>query len=222
MELCKDNIFDYIQNLSFEIDEIISSSEFDRVRIKNVLYSYQKITSYLITIELFEDVRNFIIAGQDMAEAQLPKEYESLKKIYELHSFVKQYCENKIKTSSDCFEKYDYLGFALEINPNNVYLFNYVIEEYEKLELHKELISVYKLMFFYLLNPIYFEKIGDLYYKMEEWNNALDAYLTCAESSEEYAEIYKKLADVFEKINDNDSRLACLEHARTIEGANGL
>lgn len=222
MELDKEHIFENIQNLVVEVDEILSSSEFDKTRIKNAIFNYQKIASFLITLELSEDVRNFLIVGQDMAEAELPKEYEPLKKIYVLHSFVKQYCENKIKTVSDSVEKYEYLSFALEINPSNVSLFDYVIEEYETSELYKELINVYKLMFFYLLNPIYFEKIGDLYCKMEEWNNALDAYLTCAESSEEYAEIYKKLADVFEKINDNDSRLACLEHARTIEGANGL
>ena len=157
-----------------------------------------------------------------MAEVSLPQEYEPLKKIYQLHSYIKQYCENKIKNSNNNEEMLDYLSFALEVNPNNVSLFNYVIEQYEEAELNKELINVYKLMFFYLLNPVYFEKMGDIYYKMEEWNSALDAYLTCAESSDEYAEIYKKLANVFEKINDNESRLACLAHAETIEDSNGL
>lgn len=88
-------------------------------------------------------------------------------------------------------------------------------------KLYKELIELYRTEFFYSMNPLCFEKIGDVFFTEEKYEEALDSYMSCAECSENYSQIFEKLADVFGKLNDNDSRIACLEQIKIIKGNNG-
>lgn len=167
-----------------------------------------------------QNAADFLLSDNNNTEIELPKEYSPLKKISEFRSFVRSVCENKIKTAlaEQNFDKaVDYLIAALKSDIKNIVLFNYVSDFYLKNKLYKELIDLYKLMFIYSLDSVYFEKMGDIYLLQNDYDSALDAYLNCAESSDETVRIYQKLADVFGKINDNDSRLACLEHIKIIE-----
>ncbi len=106
-------------------------------------------------------------------------------------------------------------------NPQNIKLIDSVEKDFIDTKLYTELIELYRLEFFYTMNPICFEKIGDILYKQKKYEEALDSYLSCAEISENYSPIFKKLGKVFGKINDNDSRLACIEQAKLIERENG-
>lgn len=105
------------------------------------------------------------------------------------------------------------LSLAFLENSQNIDLIKYIEKEFIDSELYNEVIELYKLEFIYTSNPICFEKIGDIYVLTNELEQALDAYLNCAEISEDNHDIYIKLADVFGKLNDNESRIACLKQA---------
>lgn len=225
MALNNKNIFNEISVFESNVESILDSP-LDREKIKNTLFQYFEIANFLVSKDdTPENVSNFLVTGQDLIDIELPHDYEPLKKVYKLYSYIKNQCAESIEKSlisQDYDAVTDTLTFALQADVRNICLTDCVVEKFKNNKLYKELISLYKLMFIYDLNPIHFEEIGDLYYITEKYQDALDAYLNCAESSDEYADIYRKLAKVFEKINDNDSRLACLEHAKTIEGGNEL
>lgn len=108
---------------------------------------------------------------------------------------------------------------AVREDMKNVVLIEHLEKEFIENNLLNDLIEMYKLMFYYTIKPIYFEKIGDILCKQEEYSEALENYLNCAEGMGGYSQIYRKLADVFEKLNDNESKLACLKQVELIEGA---
>ena len=108
---------------------------------------------------------------------------------------------------------------AVREDMKNVVLVELLEKDFIENNLLNDLIEMYKMMFYYTIKPTYFEKIGDILYRQEEYSEALDNYLNCAEGIGGYSQIYKKLADVFEKLNDNESSLACLKQAELIEGA---
>lgn len=223
MELNNENIFKAINNLDSKISAIMNIEfNLETDKVNDILLNYFEISDFLVTkSDTPENVISFIILGDDLIDIKLPQEYEPLKKIHDLYDYIKIYIEKNIQFAleeNDYNKIYKLLSFAMKTNVKNIVLAEYIADKFEQCGLNKELIDLYKLMFIYNLNPKYFEKIGDIYYKMEEYQDALDSYLNCAEVSEEYAEIYRKLANVFETINDNDSRLACLSHAEIIEG----
>ncbi|MCM1266145.1 MAG: tetratricopeptide repeat protein [Candidatus Gastranaerophilales bacterium] len=223
MVINKNNVLVKIAELNSCIQTVIDS-DFNIEYIEKIISDYLIISKFLVSQnDSPENVLSFLIAGEELIEIDLPSEYEPLKHIYKLYSYIKQYTEDNIKSAiqNNNFDKiFELLSIALKCDIKNIILVNYIVEAFEKNELYKELIDLYKLMFVYDLNPLYFEKIGDIYYKQEEYQEALDSYLNCAELSDDYAEIYRKLANVFEKINDNESKLACIKQADTIEGKN--
>ena len=170
------------------------------------------------------EVIKFLLSDNNRNIDDLPDEYTPLQEINTFYEFIKRQYELKIKETlfNDDFPAAAlYLSDAVRIDIKNVELFNLIADSFIKNNLHKDLIELYRTMFIYTTNPEYFERMGDVYVLQEDYNAALDAYLDCAESSDETVELYEKLADVFGKINDNDSRLACLEHIKVIEAENG-
>ena len=227
MTINEQNVFLQLEKFNSKIDEIINRApdNFDYSECEDVVRLYLHISSVIVTMEnVPENVLLFLSSDDNLNDIDIPEKYAAIKRIDDFNSFIELFYEDKIKKSlkyNDISKLTEYLVQAVKICIKNIELFKYVTDFYKENKMYKELIEIYKLMFIYSLNSVYFEKIGDMHYLLEDYNSALDSYLTCAESSDESVEIYKKLADVFEKINDNDSRLACLEHIKTIEEANG-
>jgi len=225
MVITKQNVFRCLDGLESKIEAVISkkADSFDYSKCRDIIQEYNEISGIIASLDnLPEDTARFLTSGE--ADVKLPEKYEKLKCIDKLYSYINTVYDAKIKEALKKKNQalaIDSIVSAMKLDAKNIELFNNIAAFYTEQNLQKELIEIYKLMFIYSLNPLYFEKIGDTYMELKEYNSALDSYLTCAESSEESAEIYKKLADVFGKINDNDSRLACLEHIKIIEGANG-
>lgn len=116
---------------------------------------------------------------------------------------------------------YDEICKEIELNPKNVSLVENLEERFKKAGLQEELIKLYKIAFIYNVEPKYFEKIGDLYNEVENYEEAINYYLNYCESSKVTPEIYYKLADTFKKNNDLESHHACIEYAKKLELENG-
>lgn len=175
--------------------------------------------------KLPEAVYKFSVNHLENEEIVLPVGYEPLKTVFELYSVIRESASLLIKNSvksKDYKSAFNLLIRAVRLNIKNIDLFGMISELFIEQELFTELIELYKIEFVYTSNPLCLERVGDVYVKLEDYESALDYYLNCAEVSVDYAQIYIKLADVFGRINDNDSRLACLEHAKKLEGSNGL
>lgn len=227
MNLTKKNLFKYIANFEKDINDYIKQnsgseqiSSFDELTLE-----FDKISTFIINDNnIPESVLNFISAENFEKDAILPTGYEPIKSILNLYEFIKDFAQSNIDKAiknKDFESVIDNLTLAIKTDIHNVPMLEVVAQKFKELNLNSELIELYKLMFVYTLNPLYFEKIGDILFDIEEYEEALDAYLNCAEGSEEYSRIYEKLAEVFGKINDNDSRIACLEHAKRIQEENG-
>lgn len=226
MKLSVNNMFDNINDFSKEVKIFINSENFDVVKGFELLDKYKNLSTFIVSQKnILEEVATFLISDENVEEIVLPKEYLNLKSVLKLHDYIRKYYDDLIKNdvkNEKLEESIEHLVYAIRFNIKNVFMFEYLVNYYQDNDLNKELVDIYKLIFIYTLNPKYFEKIGDIYLKLEDYNSALDSYLSCAESSEETVEIYKKLAVVFEKINDNDSRLACLNHIKTLEASNDV
>lgn len=116
---------------------------------------------------------------------------------------------------------YEELCRAIEDHPKNVKLVDKFATRFKKARLYEELIKLYKMAFVYNVEPKYFEKIGDLYTKIENYEEAINYYLNYCESTKPTPKIYYKLADVFEKNNDSESKHACLDFAKKLETEHG-
>lgn len=116
---------------------------------------------------------------------------------------------------------YEALCRAVEESPKNVKLVVKLASRFKKAGLYEELIKLYKLAFIHNVEPKYFEKIGDLYVKTENYEEAINYYLNYCESAKPTPKIYRKLATVFEKNNDTESKHACLEFAKKLEAERG-
>lgn len=226
MKLSVNNIFDNINDFSKEVKIFINSENFDVVKCFELLDKYKDLSTFIVSQKnILEEVATFLISDENVEEIVLPKEYLNLKSVLKLYDYIRKYYDDLIKNdvkNEKLEEAIEHLVCAIRFNIKNVFMIEYLVNYYQDNDLNKELVDIYKLIFIYTLNPKYFEKIGDIYLKLEDYNSALDSYLSCAESSEETVEIYKKLAVVFEKINDNDSRLACLNHIKTLEASNDV
>jgi len=220
MVITKQNVFRCLDGLESKIEAVISkkADSFDYSKCRDIIQEYNEISGIIASLDnLPEDTARFLTSGE--ADVKLPEKYEKLKCIDKLYSYINTVYDAKIKEALKKKNQalaIDSIVSAMKLDAKNIELFNNIAAFYTEQNLQKELIEIYKLMFIYSLNPLYFEKIGDTYMELKEYNSALVSYLTCAESSEESAEIYKKLADVFGKINDNDSRLACLEQIKKL------
>lgn len=106
---------------------------------------------------------------------------------------------------------------AFKDNPVNISFVDYLEKDFLANGLETELIELYKMKFYYTLEPNVFEKIGDIYYNNKEYDQALTSYLDCAEISENNSKIYKKLANTFKIMGDEKSAQACMEQFKLIE-----
>lgn len=210
-------ITDNIRSLSKSIE-----NNFDKDEIERIYSDYDDICLDIIADESIpKDISDYIL--KDLTNIQLPQKYLILSEMYEFKERITKILRNKIsdavKTGSFS-EIADYLMFALRVDIKNVELYDYVADLYKENELYKELIEVYRTAFIFTTNPDYFTKIGDVQILMKNYDSAIDSYLSYAEIKGPTAEIYKKLAELFDKINDNESKLACIEQMKSLEVSN--
>ena len=112
---------------------------------------------------------------------------------------------------------YEELCKEIELHPKNVKLVGKLASRFKKAGLYEELIKLYKMAFVYNVDTKFFEKIGDLYKKIENYEEAINYYLNYCESTKPTPRIYYKLAEVFEMNNDLESKQACLDFAKKLE-----
>lgn len=116
---------------------------------------------------------------------------------------------------------YEELCRAIEESPKNVKLVDKLATRFKKAGLHNELIKLYKMAFIYTEQSKYFRKIGDLYNKLENYEEAINYYLNYCETTKPTPKIYYTLAETFEKNNDLESKQSCLEFAKKLEAEGG-
>ena len=116
---------------------------------------------------------------------------------------------------------YEELCKAIEESPKNVTLVEKLETRYKKAGLYEELIKLYKMAFIYTEQAKYFKKIGNLYKKLENYEEAINYYLSYCEITKPTPKIYYTLADIFEKNNDLESKQSCLEFAKKLEAERG-
>lgn len=132
---------------------------------------------------------------------------------------IKDY-ENRLKL---LIEKGDYPAISQLLvdsfldNPQNIYLIKYIEKDFLDSKLDKELVELYQLAFYYTSDFLYLEKTGDVYLHLKDYEAAINAYLNCAEVSVNYASIYKKMANVFELLDDKASMQTCLEQYKLLK-----
>ncbi|MBR3890205.1 hypothetical protein IKJ53_06785, partial [bacterium] len=138
-----------------------------------------------------------------------------------IYKYYSEKIKDSIKTGNES-AVFDYLAQAVELDVKNVVLVEEISSKFKKSEKLEELIKLYKIMFVRTVKPKYFEKIADLYVKLEQYDEAINYYLNYCESVEPSAKVYYKLADTFAKNNDTESMQSCLEFAKKLEAENGL
>lgn len=115
----------------------------------------------------------------------------------------------------------NYISIAIRTDLKNIKLLEKLSSAFKENFLYSELSEIYKMLFIYTSNINYLEKIGDFDYKNGKYESALDNYLGFAEISDPNPRIYKKMAKVFGKLGDNDSKSACLKQVKILEDENG-
>ena len=93
-------------------------------------------------------------------------------------------------------------------------------KEFMKVKMYDDLIKAFRLSFISTSDVKWLEKIGDVQYMSKDYSSALDSYFSYAENSNLTSGIYKKLAKVFDKLDDEVSKNACLEQAKILEDSN--
>lgn len=116
---------------------------------------------------------------------------------------------------------YESLCKAIEQSPKNVKLVEELAPRFKNAGLQEELIKLYKIAFIYNVEPEFFEKIGDLYNELENYEEAINYYLNYCESTQPTPKIYYKLAELFKKTNDLESAKTSVEFAKKLESENG-
>lgn len=115
---------------------------------------------------------------------------------------------------------YEELCKAIESHPKNVKLAIKLASRFKKAGLYEELIKLHKMAYIYNVEPKHFEKIGDIYMQIGKYEEAINYYLNYCESAKPTPKVYYKLAEVFEKNNDLESKESCLEFAKKLEAEN--
>jgi len=224
MELTKHNVQIYLEHYSSKIDKFVKDKVFDYNSLQSLLKEFDKISAFLMSDNDTPDiVKNFLSDEYLNPEIKLPAKYKNLNCIFKLRNYVKSYSEEHIKA---LFKKKEYkkaieiLALAVQTDIRNVVMVENILDLYRQHNMYQRIVELYQMMFVYTMDPLYFEKIGDTYFSAEKYQEAIDSYLNCAEYTDDNVGIYEKLADVFGKINDNESRIACLNHIKVLRGAN--
>lgn len=225
MELTEHNVSLYIDNYSSDIDEVINSNIVDREKLYSILSEFDNISAFIISKKSTpDDVKTFLSEEYLNPDSNISNKYIGLKSIFKLKSYIKNIAEKEIKKAlknKDYSKVISELAMAITTDIKNIVMFEYIIDLLKEKEQFKKIIELYRMMFVYTLNPMYFEKIGDAFADMNNYQEAIDSYLSCAEYTDNYAEIYEKLAEMFKKVNDEESRIACLKQVDAIRGENG-
>jgi len=224
MNLTEKNLFKYLKDYSERIYHFINNETIDEAVLKDLLNDFDDISVFLILSDKTPKIVKDYISAENFDEnTNLPEDYSEIKSVLKLREYITKKCTKNIKNSiknKNFTDIIKYISIGLKADNKNTVLAENIAEMYKENELYSNLIELYRIMFIYTENPLYFEKIGDTYYDTEKFNEAIDSYLNCAEATEDYVQIYEKLAKTFGKVNDNESRIACLNHIKQIGGKN--
>lgn len=220
MSISKSKLHDYLDDFKKRVDALSSDGvDFNNTDgIDLIISLYDEISSFLIDAKGIPDVvRRYIISKE---EEKLPDEYSALFALNRLYEAIRLSAKKQIDSyvsEKNYSEAIEIFSKALRFDVRNIELIEYIEPVFKNYGLNNELIDLYKVEFVYTLNPLCFEKAGDIYYEANDFNSAIDSYLNCAEISENYLSIYEKLAEVFGKTNDETSKNACLEQIKRIK-----
>ena len=205
----------------FQTDaESITNVDFENTEKINIIISkYNEMSAFISDLKgIPEEVRKFVISGEK--PDRFPEEYSALLSIETLRENIKASAAGQIQKAvldKNFGKAVDIFGKAIRFDIKNIELVEYLEDIFKNQDLTEELIDLYKVEFIYTLNPLCFEKTGDIYYGKGDCESATDAYLSCAEINGDYLPVYEKLAVIFEKNGDDTSRQACLQQIQRIK-----
>lgn len=210
--------------LSRDIKDLLKSksNDFDKSKIEKL---YSNLDNFLIGVvsdKTLSDKLIDCVIKKDFNNELLGK-YPIFSEINEFKEFVKNKFKELLlkKLKKDDFNSIaENLLFAIKSDIGNIVLFDYISDLYKEKGLNKELIELYRTAFIVTTDAEYFIKIGDIQDVLGNFEGAINSYLTFAEINGPTKEIYKKLANMFEKVNDEESRLACIEQMNNLEVGN--
>lgn len=221
MKITKSNLCEYISDFEKSVSDL-SEKSFSLSEWKDIckLFSqYDELTSFLVSSdETPANIKEYLING---SKTEFPEEYSYLE-LYE--KFKKKSADNLIDLINKNLKEQDiksvlnYITYLVQTDINRVEIFEKTADYFIENELTQELIEVYKILFFYSSNPLYFEKIGDVYSSAGDYEKAVSSYIDCAEVSDNNVGVYKKLAEIFKKTGDEVSYNACMEQMKIVEG----
>ncbi|GEM_PF-6441867 len=224
MNITVKTFFKTLDDYAKQVDDFTGAKDFNETILNDLLNEFDAISAFLITSsKVPEKVKDFISAETFDENFELPEEYSKLKSVFKLRKHVTGICNKNIAKylkDKDYAEVLKYMSIAVKVDIKNVVILEQLADVYKQEELQTNLIDLYRVMFVYTMNPEYFEKIGDVFFEQEKYSEAIDSYLSCAETADDNVRIFEKLAEAFGRVNDNDSRLACLEQIKRIGGDN--
>lgn len=153
-------------------------------------------------------------------------DFQELQRLDTIQNFKKYVSQTAKKNIESALKKQKlsdlirYITAAVMVDAQNLKLVEKLSFKYKEFHLYNELNELYKMIFICTSDTKYLEKMGDVDCVRKDYEAALDNYLGYAETSDPTPRIYKKLAKVFEKLGDGDSRDACLEQVKMIESGN--
>ena len=169
-----------------------------------------------------ESVKEYL-SDYENKQGNLPPKYQVLDEYNSLIDELRPKITDKINETI----KKDGLSNIIEIistcslfNYNHLHSVTKIEKRILKHKIFTPLIKLYKELFYRTSSVKYLERIGDLYVKLNDYDNAIESYLNFAEVSEPSAKIYIKMAKVFSELKDVESRNMCIEQAKILEGNN--
>lgn len=216
------DVFDRLTDFESDIDKLLrKKTVFYDDKLADVINKYNSVSLVLVkNPKTPEEVLAYLCDIDYKNIKNIPNEYKALVKYRKLLTKASKEAKTKIKElmqRKDHVKAISSIVRAIRIFPKNIALAAMLDKILNKSKLHSELIEIYKMAFYYTLDPSWFVKLGDLYFSIKEYDNAIDTYLNCGEVTVPSKSLYKKLAKAFDKTGDTESKNACLEQIKLLE-----
>ncbi|MCR5265942.1 MAG: tetratricopeptide repeat protein [Cyanobacteria bacterium RUI128] len=224
--MSSNNTMTKIKKVSAEVDDFISKKRdiFDS-GYDDIIERYNALSFELINLEDLPEEAAKYLTKNDYETVIPPAGYSTLACMDKLAKYAHLQAKKKI---TECL-KSDNIGRAVEIyaraiksgkkNSDLLYLFE---KTYTKRRLYSELLELYKIIFSCTYDTKSFEKIGDTYAILKDYEKAIEYYLNVVELTGQNPKIFLKLAKIFKELNDMESYNTCMMQAQGSAGVNEL
>ena len=212
-----------LENLGTEIKKIRQSNSISAEGIHALFNLHEQTVLKLVLSKSTPDSVKEYVSNYAAEVSNLPKEYsvlseyDALIKDLEPHISIrlnKTIKEGQLEKIIESITEYSLFDYT------HLHSVKLLEKRIVKHKIIPPLIKFYKELFFRTSETSYLEKIGDLYLKLKDYENALENYFNYAEVTDPTAALYMKMAEVFGELKDIESKNMCLEQAKILEGSN--